>query len=198
MGKKRDKMRTIVPIRAQFGGAPVYSPNLDQPLRPRCQSAKMATGRRDSILWGKVMRSAVFLVVVSVVPFFAQAKPPVVLKPLTDMTTEDRNKGQDGGLYGGGKNQPPEKHLQAAIQQAKRIQPLASDGKPVPDGKIGSISVGMSNTTQEFSRFVPLGNSDPTKTSQVVIVQPDLCGYATTELNPEPYASKTRLRGSQS
>src|SRR5207249_543007 len=36
------------------------------------------------------------------------------LKPLTDMTADDRYKGEDGGLYGGGKNEPPEKHLQSA------------------------------------------------------------------------------------
>lgn len=37
----------------------------------------------------------------------AEIKPPVGLKPLTDMTADDRYKGQDGGLYGGGRNEPP-------------------------------------------------------------------------------------------
>src|SRR6516162_3786439 len=49
------------------------------------------------------------------------AKPPVGLKPLCDMTAEDRYKGEDGGLYGGGKNAPPEKHLQAALEQARAV-----------------------------------------------------------------------------
>src|SRR5262249_60110349 len=31
----------------------------------------------------------------------------VGLKPLTEMTAADRYKGEDGGLYGGGRNQPP-------------------------------------------------------------------------------------------
>ncbi len=52
------------------------------------------------------------------------AKPPTGLKPLSDMTAEDRYKGQDGGLYGGGKDEPPEKHLQAAMKEAKLIRPL--------------------------------------------------------------------------
>jgi ribosome assembly protein YihI (activator of Der GTPase) len=98
------------------------------------------------------------------------AKPPTGLKPVTDMTAEDRYKGQDGGLYGGGKNEPPEKHLQAAMQQAKLIRPLDADGKSSDDGKIVLISVGMSNTTQEFSTFVRLANADSEKSPNVVIV----------------------------
>ena len=98
------------------------------------------------------------------------AKPPVGLKPLTDMTAKDRYKGQDGGLYGGGKNDPPKKHLQAAMKEAKLIQPMNSDGEPAEDGKIVVISVGMSNTTQEFSAFVRLANADSDKSPKVVLV----------------------------
>src|SRR5438552_13930430 len=36
------------------------------------------------------------------------------------------------------------------------------DYDPV-NGQIVMISVGMSNTTQEFSRFVPMASADPTK-----------------------------------
>ena len=97
-------------------------------------------------------------------------KPPAGLRPLSDMTAEDRYKGEDGGLYGGGKNEPPKKHLQAALAQAKLIRPLDGDGKPDDNGKIVLISVGMSNTTQEFSTFVRLANADPAKSSKVVIV----------------------------
>jgi len=98
------------------------------------------------------------------------AKPPVGLKPLSDMTGEDHYKGQDGGLYGGGKNEPPEKHLQAAMRQAKLVQPLDAQGKPSEDGRIVLISVGMSNTTQEFSAFGRLANDDSEKSPKVVIV----------------------------
>lgn len=98
------------------------------------------------------------------------AKPPVGLKPLTDMTGADSYKGQDGGLYGSGKNMPPEAHLKAAIEQATQIRPLDAEGKPVDNGTIGFISVGMSNTTQEFSVFVRLANSDRAKSPKVVVV----------------------------
>ncbi|MCX7046725.1 MAG: hypothetical protein NTX50_14725 [Candidatus Sumerlaeota bacterium] len=92
------------------------------------------------------------------------------LKPLTDMGADDKYKGEDGGLYGGGKNVPPEAHLNAALKLAREIQPLDAEGKPSPDGKIVFISNGMSNTTQEFSAFMPLANADPAKSPRVVIV----------------------------
>lgn len=79
------------------------------------------------------------------------AKPPTGLKPLSDMAAEDRYKGEDGGLYGGGKNEPPERHLQTAMKQAKLIRPLDAEGKPADDGKIVLISVGMSNTTEPYA-----------------------------------------------
>ena len=41
-------------------------------------------------------------------------KSSVGLKPLTEMTAEDRYKGEDGGLYGAGKNDPPEAHRKGA------------------------------------------------------------------------------------
>src|ERR1043165_1924821 len=52
------------------------------------------------------------------------AKSETGFKPLCDMTAEDRYKGEDGGLYGGGKNEPPEKHLAAALAAAREIRPL--------------------------------------------------------------------------
>src|SRR5215831_11065029 len=36
------------------------------------------------------------------------------LKPLTEMSADDKYKGEDGGLYGGGKNEPPKTHQLAA------------------------------------------------------------------------------------
>ncbi len=95
-------------------------------------------------------------------------KPPLGLKPLCDMTADDRYKQEEGGLYGGGKNEPPEEHLQEALREAKLIRPLNGEGKPTESGKIVLISVGMSNTTQEFSVFLRL--ADSVKSPKVVIV----------------------------
>src|SRR5262249_14683503 len=76
------------------------------------------------------------------------------LIPLPDMTSEQRYHGQDGGLYGGGSNIPPEHQLDAALKAARQVQPLDAEGKPSPNGKIVFISQGMSNTTQEFQAFL--------------------------------------------
>ncbi len=96
--------------------------------------------------------------------------PSSGLKPLTDMSVDEKYKGEEGGLYGGGKNQPPEKHLQVAFDLAKKIQPLNAEGQPDTNGKIVLISLGMSNTTQEFSEFVRIANADSEKSQKVVIV----------------------------
>src|SRR5262245_11796219 len=76
--------------------------------------------------------------------------------PLSEMGAKDAYKGEDGGLYGEGKNEPPAAHAAAAKAQAEKIQPLDADGKPSASGKVVLLSIGMSNTTQEFSRFLQL------------------------------------------
>lgn len=86
------------------------------------------------------------------------------------MSAADRYKGQDGGLYGRGENQPPKELLQRAIEASRQIQPLNAAGQPAANGKVVMISVGMSNTTQEFSRFVEIANADARKSPRLVIV----------------------------
>jgi hypothetical protein len=97
-------------------------------------------------------------------------KPPVGLVPLSDMTADDRHKGEDGGLYGEGRNEPPGEHFKAALKQAELIKPLDAQGKPSCDGKVVLISVGMSNTTQEFSQFQRLAGDSRGLASNLVIV----------------------------
>lgn len=99
-----------------------------------------------------------------------EEKSSVGLKPLTEMTADDKYKGEDGGLYGGGKNEPPEAHRAAALAEAQRITPLDEDGKPSKNGKIVLLSVGMSNTAGEFLVFKEIADRDPVKSPQVVIV----------------------------
>lgn len=91
------------------------------------------------------------------------------ITPLTELGTA-KYKGEDGGLYGGGKNEPPAAHLSAAQREAAKIQPLDADGKPAKGGKIVLLSVGMSNTTQSFSRFKQQADRDPAKSPQLIIV----------------------------
>jgi len=99
--------------------------------------------------------------------------PPKVdlseLKPLTEMG-KGEYKGSPGGLYPDGVNERPAAHEKAGLALAQQVQPLDEDGKPAKDGKIVLLSVGMSNTTQEFSMFQQLANKDKDKNPRLVLV----------------------------
>jgi hypothetical protein len=97
------------------------------------------------------------------------ARETTGLVPLTEMG-DGLYKEQTGGLYGHGRNVPPEAHREAAQVQTALIVPRDVQGHPSDDGKIVLISLGMSNTTQEFSAFKTLADADPNKSLKVVIV----------------------------
>jgi hypothetical protein len=108
-------------------------------------------------------------------------KDTIGLKPLTELSADDRYKGQDGGLYGGGKNEPPEEHRRAAIAAIEMIKPLDVGGRPAENGTIGFVSISMSNATQEFSTFKRLADADPEKSPRVTIVDCAQGGQAMAE-----------------
>ncbi len=110
----------------------------------------------------------------------AAAKETTGLVPITELG-EGLYKGQTGGLYGNGQNVPPEDRVKAAQTQTALIQPLDPNGNPSDAGRIVLISLGMSNTTQEFSTFKKLANADPNKPRHVVIVDCAQGGQAAYE-----------------
>ena len=99
-----------------------------------------------------------------------EPKPSTGFIPLCDMTAEDRYKGEDGGLYGGGSNVPPPEFLEKAELAARRIRPLDKNGAPSDSGKIALVSISMSNATMEFSRFKQIADADRRKSPFVEIV----------------------------
>jgi hypothetical protein len=99
-----------------------------------------------------------------------QPAKPTGLIPLDQLPAAEKHKGEDGGLYGGGKNEPPPEIRKAAARELARIVPLDAQGSPSPDGKIVLISMGMSNTTQEFSKFKELADADTARSPRLVIV----------------------------
>lgn len=108
------------------------------------------------------------------------------ITPLNELG-EDTYKGEQGGLYPGGRNTPPEAHLKAGVEQAGKIVALDAEGRPSPNGRIAFISIGYSNWTQEFSVFVERAKADPARNPNVQVVD---CAQSaqTTEVNANPKA----------
>lgn len=70
--------------------------------------------------------------------------------------------GWPGGLYEGGETSPPADLLATAIDTARGLAPI--------DGAIVFVSIGMSNTTMEFSAFIPLAEAYPDLNPDLVLV----------------------------
>ena len=102
-----------------------------------------------------------------------QRKAPESLKPLGDMSAADRYEGEDGGLYGGGKNTPPATLAKNAAAALAQIQPI--------DGKVVLVSISMSNATMEFSTFKRIADEDARKSAQLTIVDCAQGGQAMAE-----------------
>jgi hypothetical protein len=91
-------------------------------------------------------------------------------KPLTEMSADDKHWGEDGGLYGRGRNEPPAAHQRAAEEAMKQLTPLDASGKPSKDGKIVLVGLGMSNAGAAFYRFQEKVDRDPAKPAHLVLV----------------------------
>jgi Cu/Ag efflux protein CusF len=90
-------------------------------------------------------------------------------KPLTELGA-GKYQGSEGGLYPDGKNERPKEHEAAGVSLAKQVRPLDADGKPAAAGKIVLLSIGMSNTTQEFRVFKRLADADTDKSAMVTLI----------------------------
>ena len=90
------------------------------------------------------------------------------LVPLTDMGRR-RYRGQRGGLYPFGRNRPSPAYQRLGLAAARRVRPV--------DGKIVVLSIGMSNTTREFSDFKSRADRDPVKSGFVELVDGAEAGW---------------------
>jgi hypothetical protein len=91
------------------------------------------------------------------------------LVPVTDPSGKKTYRGHRGGLYPGGLNRPSRTYLQAGLAAAARVRPV--------NGRVGLLSIGMSNATQEFKPFIPLAEQDPDKGATVKLVDGAMGGW---------------------
>src|SRR5262245_35264769 len=94
------------------------------------------------------------------------------LLPLTDMGSQ-RYRG-----YRGGVNRPSAKYLKKGLAAARQVRPI--------NGKIVLLSIGMSNTSTEFSAFKRSSDKDPQRNANVVVVDGAQEGFDATNVNSKP------------
>jgi hypothetical protein len=90
------------------------------------------------------------------------------LVPLTDLGKR-RYKGHRGGLYPGGVNEPPRQYLKLGLSSAKRVGKTGEE--------VALLSVGMSNTTQEFQAFMRIASQDPDVKASLKLVDGATAGW---------------------
>ena len=71
--------------------------------------------------------------------------------PIDDLGTGLYLNQYQGGLYPGGSNARPAAHFAAGSVRSGNVQPLNVNGQPDPTGKFVMLSIGMSNTSQEWA-----------------------------------------------
>jgi hypothetical protein len=102
--------------------------------------------------------------------------------PINDLGT-GYFQGSMGGLYPNGSNDVPPAHLNAGLNVASSIQPLDTNGNvDVTNGWIVWASIGMSNTTQETQRFIPMTDTFSLKNPKCKLVDCAQGGQAIVQI----------------
>lgn len=132
----------------------------------------------------KTTRTAAFVtaaataVALALIPQTAASAPPADctytksgLVPLNDLGT-GTYQGLTGGLYPGGSNTRPAAHNTAGenIANNQVLPRNAAGAVDLVNGKVVLISIGMSNTTQEFQKFIQTAGGYANLNSKLVFV----------------------------
>ena len=151
--------------------------NLSAEEFPNAVQFKQLDANKDGLLSLEEARDALRKGVV--------AEPKQSFTPLTELG-ENLYQGFNGGLYPDGANTPSHDYLQQGLAAAGKIAPLDYEGNPSGKGKIVLLSIGMSNTSQEYSFFKPLADADGDKNPALVIVNGAQSGQTAVIIrNPE-------------
>lgn len=142
---------------------------LFRPTAPNC---------RFGLLYKSQVIGAIVVIAAGLLPLGARGDCSLTTTgdvPLPDLGTGNYL-GFRGGLYPNGSDTRPAQHQAAGIAEANQIKPLdASGNTDNAHGTIGFISIGMSNTTDEFASgggnaFKPQADADPSKDPKLAIV----------------------------
>lgn len=102
--------------------------------------------------------------------------------PLTDLGIE-MYRGFVGGLYQAGSNEIPSDHLEAGLLLARQVEPVDGSGqRDVLNGKYVFLAIGLSNTTQEFSEFLPMMEEDGDRSPMLAGVDGAVGGWAASDV----------------
>lgn len=85
------------------------------------------------------------------------------------------------GLYGYGRNEPPESWRRRCLEAIREIQPRDSAGRPDPNGRIVVTSFSMSNASMEFEVFEAFAMTATERSPFVVVVNCAQGGQAMAE-----------------
>jgi hypothetical protein len=115
------------------------------------------------------MKQFILLLTLSLGSVYAQGSSTGLI-PICDLR-DGYYKDYQGGLYPAGTNLRPALHDSIGLAASKMILPLDSDGNYNElSGRYVFLSIGMSNTTQEFSLFKQLADADISRNPKLVIV----------------------------
>ncbi len=107
----------------------------------------------------------------------------VGLPPLNDLG-ENLWRGLQGGLYPNGQNTLPALHMSAGMDLIQQFVPLDVNGNPdEANGKIVLTSIGMSNTSLKFTKFVSLLDTVQNLHPQLAVVNGAQGGYDIDDMN---------------
>ncbi len=101
--------------------------------------------------------------------------------PLTDLGSA-QYLGFAGGLYPNGKNSRPSAYEEAGVALGATVQPVDREGKSSTSGKIVMISIGMSNTSHQFSQFIRLADTDARKNPSLLMIDAARNGSDATQI----------------